>query len=222
MRGSDGRRYAASDTEVLRSSSDSPPSPDSDAHNFLGASRATDASETEGRVFQTSPSPDSASLTPHFPFKVFLGTFLDNNDTSTAQTIDFNDLSVEFQQAVVEHTEGWLEEGLGRWPSWDHVVNPHNECVYQKAHGFGSCYWTVNYPRFYTCMTCANQRRMCFKKHGDEVWLLPLPGQVDGGAGLGTLGSFVIQHHAKKASTKEHRHVWEEDRGEASCEKVDQ
>lgn len=71
-------------------------------------------------------------------------------------------------------------------------------------------------------MTCANQRRMCFKKHGDEVWLLPLPGQVDGGAGLGTLGSFVIQHHAKKASTKEHRHVWEEDRGEASCEKVDQ
>ncbi|GAB1733823.1 hypothetical protein NU195Hw_g8997t1 [Hortaea werneckii] len=214
MRSSHGRTNAADRFEVLRSDGSS--SPDSGAHNSLGASWAADASETDEIMFEPSASPDPASITPHFPFKVFLGTFLDDNDTSTAQTIDFDDLSVEFRQAVVEHTEGWVEKGLGKWPSWDHVVKPHNECVYQKAHGFGSCYWTTIYPRFYTCMTCANQRRMCFKKHGDEVWLLPLPPEVDGNAELGTLGSFVIQHEEGKASTKEKRHLWEEERGEGS------
>ncbi|KAI7267194.1 hypothetical protein KC345_g8004 [Hortaea werneckii] len=221
-RSSDGHTNATDDIEVLRSSSDSSSPRESDAYDSWSVSWATDASDTDGMLLQPSPSPDPANLTPHFPFKVFLGTFLDDSDTSTAQTIDFDDLSMDFRQAVVEHTEGWVEEGLENWPSWDHVVNPHNECVYQKASGKGLCYWTVMYPKFCTCMTCANERRMCFKKHGDEVWLLPLPPQVSGNAELGTLGSFVIQHHAEKASTKEHRHVWEKDKGKPSCEKVDQ
>lgn len=114
------------------------------------------------------PSPDTGSLIAHFPFKVFLGTFLDDNDTSTAQTIEFDDLSVEFWQAVVKHTEGLVEMGPEIDKSWDRVVNPHNECVYHKAFGIETCYWTAIYPRFYTCMTCANQRRM----YVHDVWEL--------------------------------------------------
>ena len=221
VRGVQELAEAANDIETPESSTDRSSSLDSDAYDSWSASWSTTASDTDERVHQPSPSPDVASLIPRFPFKVFLGTFLDDNDTSTAQTIEFDDLSVEFRQAVIEHTEGWVEKGLEKWKSWDRVVNPHNECVYHKAFSIGTCYWTAIYPRFYTCMTCANMRRMCFKRHGDEVWLLPLPPQVDGDAELGTLGSFVIQHHERKASTKEHRNVWEQDRGEAFSKKAD-
>ncbi|GAB1736919.1 hypothetical protein NU219Hw_g289t1 [Hortaea werneckii] len=217
---SDDGTNAADDFELLRSSSDSSRSPDRDANDSWSPSWATNESDTDEILFQPSPSSDTGSLTPHFPFKVFLGTFLDDNDTNTAETIEFDNLSVEFRQAVVEHTKGWVEEGLERWKSWDRVVVPHNECVYHKAFGIGTCHWTSIYPRFYTCMTCANQRRLCFKKHGDEVWLLPLPPEVDEDADLGTLGSFVIQHEEGKASTKETRYVWEKVRGEASYKKA--
>lgn len=134
-RSSDGRTNAADDNEVLGSSSDSSWSPDSDAYDSWSAPGATNESITDEIVLQPSPSPGTGSLIPHFPYKVFLVTFLDDNDTSTAQTIEFDDISVEYRQAVVEHTEGLVERGLEKWKSWDRVVNPHNKCVYQKASG---------------------------------------------------------------------------------------
>ncbi|KAI7294212.1 hypothetical protein KC343_g131 [Hortaea werneckii] len=173
------------------------PAADSDGNDSWSPSWASETSETS---------------TP-FPFKVFLGSFRDENDPSTAIVVDHNSVSPELLQAVIEQTRTWPKVAASKHKlTWAQVENAPWQCVYNKAHNQGPCRWTKELPRFYTCMRCANTKRFCFRKHGDDVWLLPLPGSVDGGADVKSLGSFLITDGRGKAAMIEHRDVWFKDR----------
>lgn len=197
-------------------------STDVDESDSWSPSWADDHSNTDTGVSRSSRDSEALGLTPCFPFKVFLGTFRDDNDPDTADLLDFHSLSTEFQQALVEHVEEWPKIAIKKRGIWDVALTPRNQCVWMKVDKQSNCFWTKEKPRFYACMTCANMRRFCFTKHGDDIWLLPLPPGVDGGAHLGSIESFVISHEDLKATMKRHRDMWEKKRGDVSHEESEE
>lgn len=85
-------------------------STDVDGSDYWNLSRADDSSNADEEMPRSSLGFEVPSLTPFLPFEVFLGTFRDNNNPSTAYLVDLDNFPTIFSK-LWWHTQRNVERG---------------------------------------------------------------------------------------------------------------